>query len=306
MTLTLLIVSRQAKEYRAFFEAARLPELSFSDEPTSEVDILFGEPDRIRSALPSVPALRWAQSNWAGVEPLLEPDVRRDYILTNAQGVFGKLMAEFVFTYILAYERKLIERFQAQSSLKWDDRRTGSPRRKTLGLLGVGSIGMEIARTAKFFEMHVKGLTRKNENCPYVDEYYHGKPEITGLATNTDYLVSVLPATNITRRIIDKNVLAALPTHALFFNVGRGSAVDESALIDALRQKKLAGAILDVFDREPLPAGHPFWKTPNLTLTFHTAAPSLVEDIGALFIENYQLFRAGQPVKYQVDFERGY
>ena len=306
MTHTLLIVSRQAEEYRTFFELARLPDLSFADEPTSEVDILFGEPDRIQSALPSVRSLKWAQSNWAGVEPLLDPNLRRDYILTNARVVFGKLMAEYVFSYILAHERKLIERFQAQSSLKWDDRRTGSPRRKTLGLLGVGSIGMEIARTAKFFEMYVKGLTRESENRVYVDEYYHSAADIALLATNTDYLVSVLPATNSTRGIIDANVLAALPTHALFFNVGRGSAVDESALIDALRQKKLAGAILDVFDQEPLADGHPFWKTPNLTLTFHTAAPSLVEDIGALFIENFHLFRTGQPVMYQVDFGRGY
>jgi phosphoglycerate dehydrogenase-like enzyme len=105
---------------------------------------------------------------------------------------------------------------------------------------------------------------------------------------------------------VNRTLLNALPRHAIFINVGRGNAVDESALIQALNEGNLAAAILDVFEKEPLPEGHPFWTTPNLYMTFHTSAISYPEDITKLFIENYQLYLEGKPLKYQVDFARGY
>ncbi len=105
---------------------------------------------------------------------------------------------------------------------------------------------------------------------------------------------------------MDANLLDALPSHAVLINVGRGNAVDESALVEALEQEKIAGAVLDVTEQEPLPEEHPFWTTPNLYLTFHTSAMSYPEDITSLFIENYRLYIEGKPLKYQVDFERGY
>ena len=129
---------------------------------------------------------------------------------------------------------------------------------------------------------------------------------LQSFANGLDYLVNILPNTKDTRKIINADLLNALPSHALFINVGRGQAVDESALIEALNQNKIAGAVLDVFEEEPLPKDHPFWTTPNLLMTFHTAAPSLPEDITKLFIENYKLFNEGKPLKYQVDFEKGY
>lgn len=125
-------------------------------------------------------------------------------------------------------------------------------------------------------------------------------------AKNLDYLISILPNTKETRSIVDANLLSALPSHAIFMNVGRGSAVDETALIEALEQNKIAAAVLDVFEQEPLPKDHPFWTTKNLLMTFHTSAPSLPEDIAKLFIENYLLFNEGKSLKYQVNFERGY
>ena len=121
-----------------------------------------------------------------------------------------------------------------------------------------------------------------------------------------DYLVSILPNTKETKKIVDAKVLNTLPPHAVFVNVGRGSAVDEPALIAALQGNKIAGAILDVFEQEPLPKEHPFWDAPNLTMTFHTSAPSLPEDIARVFIENYKLYIERKPLKYVVDFEKGY
>jgi phosphoglycerate dehydrogenase-like enzyme len=162
-----------------------------------------------------------------------------------------------------------------------------------------------VARTAKFFGMTVRGYTFSSETSSDVDKYYHGN-DLLDFAKGLDYLVNILPNTKDTRKIINADLLSALPLHALVINVGRGLAVDESALLDALNQNKIAGAVLDVFEKEPLPKDHPFWTTPNLLITFHTAAPSLAEDITKIFIENYKLFIEGKPLKYQVDFEKGY
>jgi len=209
----LLILSKRLDEYRQLIETADLPDLEILDAPGPEADILFGEPDLIRESLASFPDLRWVQSNWAGVEPLLDPALRRDYILTNARGVFGPLMSEFVFGYLLLHERKILQRLEAQREHRWDSTLTGTLRDKTIGLLGVGSIGAELARTAKFFGMTVRGITRSSESCPDVDKYFHA--DLPAFVSGLDYFVSVLPNTAETHHIIDEVVLAALPKHAI-------------------------------------------------------------------------------------------
>jgi phosphoglycerate dehydrogenase-like enzyme len=301
----LLIISQDENKYRALIEKARLVNLELATQPAPDVEIVLGEPSRIKAALASLPALSWVQSIWAGIEPLVSPASRRDYTLTNARGVFGRLMSEYVIGYLLAHERKIFQRLTAQKNKQWDESDTGTLRGKTIGLLGIGSIGAEVARTAKFFGMKVRGYTRDSETSAHVDTYYHGS-NLLEFAKDLDYLVNILPNTADTHKVINADLLNGLPSHALFINVGRGPAVDESALIEALNQNKIAGAVLDVFEQEPLPKDHPFWTTPNLLITFHTAAPSLPEDITKLFIENYELFNAGKPLKYQVDFEKGY
>jgi phosphoglycerate dehydrogenase-like enzyme len=301
----LLILSKDAKEYRDALEAANLPKLEIAENASKETEIVFGSPTMIRDALSSLPNLRWAQASWAGVEPLLDPSLRRDYILTNARGVFGSLMSEYVFGYLLAHERKIFERAEAQKNKVWDTSLAGQLRGKTVGLLGVGSIGADVAQMAKVLGMTVRGYTRGSETSTQVDKYFHGDG-LLEFVDGLDYLVSILPNTKETRKIIDEHVLNALSSHALFVNVGRGSAVDENALLEALRNNKIAGAVLDVFEQEPLPKEHPFWETPNLTMTFHTSAPSLPEDIAKVFIENYRLYMEGKPLKYVVDFEKGY
>ncbi len=301
----LLILSQEEKSYRALIEEARLANLELVTQPADDVDIILGEPSRIKAALASLPAVSWVQSIWAGVEPLLDPALRRGYILTNARGVFGGLMSEYIFGYLLAHERQIFQRLEDQKNKRWDDTDTGTLRGKTIGLLGVGSIGAEVAHTAKFFGMTVHGYTFSSETSSDVDKYYHGN-DLLDFATGLDYVVNILPNTKDTHKIINADLLNTLPSHALIINVGRGPAVDESALFEALNQNKIAGAVLDVFEKEPLPKDHPFWTTPNLLITFHTAAPSLPEDIAKIFIENYKLFIEGKPLKYQVDFEKGY
>ena len=301
---TLHIVTSDADKYAHLIEDAHLPGLKITIK-LEDCDIILGEPKLIREALPLLSTPKWIQSIYAGVETLMDTSLRRDYALTNARGVFGELMSEYVFGYLLAHEKKIFARLQAQQANQWDRFESGWLRGKTLGLLGVGSIGSHLADIAKAFGMKVWGYTRKSETSKQVDKYFHGE-ELLTFAEGLDYLVVVLPRTRDTNKIVDTNLLNALPSYAILINVGRGNAVDESALVEALRQGKIAGAILDVTEKEPLPENHPFWTTPNLLLTFHTSAISYPEDIVKLFIENYHLYLEGKPLKYQVDFERGY
>ena len=300
----LLLLSRDADEYKKLIEAARLPKLEITAEPY-EADIVIGEPKLIRDALPTLSSLKWAQAIYAGVEPLVDPAQRRDYTLTNARGVFGELMSEYVFGYLLFHEKKILDRMQAQQSLQWQRTESAVLRGKTIGLLGVGSIGAHLADTAKHFRMTVRGYTRRSETSAQVDTYYHGD-DLLKFVEGLDYLVSVLPRTEDTNRMVDENVLYALPTHAVFINVGRGNVVDELALVKALNEGRLATAVLDVFEQEPLPTDHPFWSTPNLYMTFHTSAISYPEDITNVFIENYRLYMDGKALNHVVDFEKGY
>jgi phosphoglycerate dehydrogenase-like enzyme len=313
MTHSLLILTRRTDEYRRLIEAARLPDLTVSatDDPVvareraDAYDVAFGEPSLLRQVIPQMTALRWAQSTWAGVEPLLDPALRRDYVLTNARGVFGRLMSEYVFAYLLAHERRVLEKHASQQERRWDTTRPGTLLDKRIGLLGVGSIGAVLARTAKHFGMTVHGYTRASEGCRDVDAYFHGS-ELGAFASELDYLVSVMPATAATRQLVDDKLLRALPPRAVFVNPGRGGVVDEDALMSALRGGRLAGAVLDVFQTEPLPPDHPLWVTPNVLITSHTAALNVPADIVQVFADNYRRWAAGEPLQHLVDFEKGY
>jgi phosphoglycerate dehydrogenase-like enzyme len=300
----LLILASDASEYARLVESAHLPDLQITSS-RENCDIILGEPRLIREALPHLSAPKWIQSIYAGVESLMDRSLRHDYVLTNARGVFGELMSEYVFGYLLAHEKKILRRLEAQRASRWDRFESGWLRGKTLGLLGVGSIGAHLAGMAKAFGMRVWGYTRGSATSTNVDRYFHGD-DLLKFSQGLDYLVVVLPRTQDTNKIVSAELLKALPDHAIIVNVGRGNAVDELALVEALNQNKIAGAILDVTETEPLPEAHPFWTAPNLLLTFHTSAISYPEDIVKLFVENYYLYVHGKPLKYQVDFESGY
>jgi len=310
---TVLILSKHADAYRQLIEAEALPDLSIAsaarlaDAPPDafDADVVFGEPSLIRDALPRLPRLRWVQSTWAGVEPLVASPPRTDYVLTNARGVFGRLMAEYVFAYLLARERLIFEKRASQQAGRWDASPPGTLRGKQIGLLGVGSIGATIARTAKHFGLRVKGYTRGSEGCADVDAYYHGDDRLA-FAADLDYVVCITPNTPETKGLVDAHFLAALPDRAVLINPGRGSTVDEQALADALENGRLAGAVLDVFQEEPLPPDHRFWRLPNVIITSHTAALSFPSDIAPLFVENYRRWVAGAALEHRVDFARGY
>ena len=313
MTHQVLILTKHPDEYRRLVEEAGLPGLATvaaSDVADGlsrggDSNILLGDPSRVVQALPHLSRLKWVQLTWAGVEPMLDPALRRDYLLTNIRGVFGPLMSEYVFGYLLAHERKILARDEAQRAGRWDPTLPGTLRGKTIGLVGVGSIGAHVAATAKHFGMTVRGYTRSSEGCPHVDHYFHGDTK-RAFAEGADYLVAVLPNTGDTRGIVDAAMIGALPSHAVIVNAGRGDTLAEDALVAALTENRLAGAVLDVFPEEPLPPEHVFWRTRGVHITSHTAAPSFPSDIVGVFAGNYRRFERGEPLQYVVDFERGY
>lgn len=266
--------------------------------------ILFGNPDLISSVLPHMHEVRWVQSSWAGVTPLIELD-QRNYLLTGVKDVFGPQMSEYVFGYLLAHELKIFRRARQQKLRHWDKEFSGTLRGKRLGIMGCGSIGRHIAKTAQTFGLKVSGLSRSGSDLREFDNIFSIR-DISPFLDKLDYLVAALPQTPETNNLLNHSSLARLPAHAYFINVGRSNVVVDDDLIQALHDKTLAGAVLDVFDEEPVAADSALWDTPNLTITAHIAAISHPLLIVPIFVENYRRYIENLPLNYVINFATGY
>lgn len=271
----------------------------------AQIEWILAEPNLTREVLPHLPNLKWVQSTWAGVERLLGTDVRHDYALTNVRDIFGPLMCEYLLTYLLGHVRRADEHAVAQVNKRWLNENTGVLRGKTLLMFGAGSIGQYISRTLQFLGVHVLAVVNQPRSIEHVDEVF-GVDNCDVAIARADFVVNILPNTPSTQNFFDAAFFAKMQAHALFINVGRGQAVVEADLAAALVAKTIAGAVLDVYQTEPLPDDHVFWQTPNLKLTSHTAAPSLPLEVFAIFKDNFERMKQGQPLKHLVDFKRGY
>ena len=309
---SILIVSDQAPAYAEALSAlvAEGVTITLAMDATeavavgAEAPVVLGEPHHLAEALPGLSAVRWIQSTWAGVTPLL-PVLGPDIQLTGVKGVFGQQMAEYCLGHMLAFELGILERAAAQADRHWDESATGNLAGKRLGVMGTGSIGAAVARAAAGLGLRVTGYNRSGKPVtPF--EAVSGADQLGDFLAGLDYLVTVLPDTPDTRNLLDAGALARLPPHAVLINVGRGTVVEDAALVAALQDGQLKGAVLDVFREEPLPRDHAFWDTPGLRITGHVAAHSYPADIAALFIDNYRRYVAGEPLAHRVDPARGY
>ncbi|MFM4702948.1 D-2-hydroxyacid dehydrogenase [Aeromonas bivalvium] len=310
---TLLLLSQDNAHYQRLLQAARLPHLRIlrADTPAEaesligEAHILLAEPARAKPLLAKASRLSWLQSSYAGVDVLLDSRCRRDYQLTNVRGIFGPLMSEYVFGQLLSLTRQLPRYREQQAQRIWQSHPYQGLKGKTLLILGTGSIGQHIAQTGRHFGMRVLGVSRSGHERAGFDEVYQ-LAALNRLLGQSDVVVSVLPATRETHHLFTRERFAHFKPQSILFNVGRGSAVHTQDLLDALAAGKLAHAVLDVFEQEPLPGDSPLWSTPNLTLTPHNSAYSFPEDVAQIFVRNYIRFLDGQPLDGRIDFDKGY
>ena len=270
------------------------------------VSILLADPDLAACIVEQCHNLSWCQSTWAGNAPLLRAP-KRDYTLTGVKGIFGKLMREYVFAYLLQHARNIKTFSDNQQSTPpiWE----AAPRQplhgQTLGILGLGSIGKSLIPVAKVFGMNVVGLSRSGANINDVDAMYT-PASLLQFAQHADHVVNLMPDTPDTHDFVSYSFFKALKPHSIFINAGRGSAVDDLALVECLDKGYLAHAVLDVFRQEPLPQSHAFWSHPKITITAHTAAESQPSDVASVFLANAKRYLRHEPLHYQFDFDKGY
>ena len=309
----LLIVDRDVEQYVAEIRNQHPHKLDIFTAATPEealphiadVNIVLGRPDFVSALLPQARQLAWVQSTFAGVEALCVPGFRSDYILTGVKNVFGPLISEYVFAYILAIERSLFETRQHQEQVSWQKLPYRSLQGLTMGIAGIGALGSHIAQTAVQFGMRVWGVKRSPGNVPHVEQVFLPS-QLSDFLPALDYLVLALPNTWQSRQFIAADELEMMKQSAVLINVGRGATLDQAALIEALGANRIKGAVLDVFDTEPLPPDSPLWHLPNVLISPHNAAYSFPRQIAAIFGENYARFLNNKPLLYVVDFEHGY
>ena len=261
--------------------------------------------------------LRWIHSPAAAVHQLLFPElIASDVILTNGSEVHGSTVAELVIALIFALAKKLPLAMRCQQQRVWGQNEVWEsqpqPREvagATLGLIGLGSIGTEVAKRASALGMRVIAVRNRMEaEKPENVEQVYASSQIDLMLSKSDYVVIAAPLTASTAGMINAARLASMKPDAYLINVSRGQLVDESALAEALRSKKIAGAALDVFEKEPLPPDSPLWDLQNLLITPHIAGFSgkLWEKHYAFFTENLRRYLSHQPLIATVDKSKGY
>jgi len=266
-----------------------------------EADVILnwtGSRELLQQVWRVVPRVRWVHSRAAGLDDLLFPElVEIPATLTNAQGVFSEILAEFVIGAALFFAKEFRRMVRSQQAGVWDQFDTVQVAGQIMGVIGFGDIGRAAARRAEALGMRVMAL-RRSSTIEHRRE----------LLARSDYVVLSAPLTPETRGIVGEAELRAMKRTAVLINVGRGPLVDEVALIAALREGRIGGAALDVFDQEPLPAGHPFYALDNVLLSPHAAdhTPDWKHRAMQMFLDNFERYRKGEPLQNVVDKRRGY
>lgn len=263
----------------------------------------------LRAAWPNADALEWIHWCGAGVDAALFPELREsDVTLTNARGIFDRPMAEHVLGVMLTETKDLRRSLDLQRARTWKYRQTGLLKGQRVVIVGVGSIGREVARLLGAAGLEVSGVGRTARSGDPDFGTIHSADDLGSVLPDADWVVGILPGTPDTRHYYDAQFFGAMKSDARFINIGRGMSVDEDALLDALRTGTIAGAALDVFETEPLDEDHPFWTLPNMLITPHNSGDyrDFETDIAGQFYDNLRRFRDGEPLVNQVDKQLGF
>jgi phosphoglycerate dehydrogenase-like enzyme len=294
-----LIVARDAKELEM-----RAPEADI---------ILYADidGDLLSHALMHANRVRWIHSLWTGVEGILKPALtQHPATLTNGRGVFRWPLADWVVAAMLFFAFDLRRVIRQQEQVIWKPVIGTSLNGRTLGIVGYGAVGSAAAARARPFGMKIAALRRQQnlfESDSLVDEIY-AADQLQKLMAASDYVLVATPLTAETHGMIGEAELSSLRPEAVVINVGRGPVINEPALLRALESNRIRGAALDVFDTEPLPPAHPFWRMPNVLLSPHTAdrIEGFLDPAFECFHENLNRFRGGSPLLNVVDKTAGY
>jgi phosphoglycerate dehydrogenase-like enzyme len=307
-------VDRRPLDLDAVEELARVVRVRGVDELAphlDRVDVVFAwnfDRGRLRDVIARAPRLRWIQSISAGVEDLAFSELgTHGVVLTNAAGIYDPGLAESALGFLLAFSARILEDARLRAG-DWPSEKIALVRGTTALIVGAGSIGTETGRLLRSVGMRVRGVARTARPPDDVFESIVGPDGLRAELATADHVVNVLPITPATRRLFGAPEFAAMKPTAVFVNIGRGATVDEPALILALERGVIAGAALDVFEEEPLPADNPLWRIPNVVVSPHRAGDheGWEGDVVALFVDNLRRFVVDEPLRNVVDVSLGY
>jgi phosphoglycerate dehydrogenase-like enzyme len=305
MTTKILIVDVHAEMYRDALRE-KFPALQFQlfhnkSEVTgdlSDIDVMMMFGIEVRDfMLAGAPKLKWIQSLATGVDHFLRcPSLKPNVLITSGRGIHGPPMREQVVYMMMAISRDAVRAVGDQKAHFWERRLWSTLHGKTAAIAGTGVVGGAIGELLKALGMHVIGVTREPRAAAGFDEMI-ATDRLADAARRADYLINMLPASENNIGIFDAGIFAAMKPSAYYISAGRGQTVDEAALLAVLRERRIAGAALEVFQTEPLPADSPFWDLPNVFITPHIGGYVVeYEDfIMPLIVDNMRLFLAGRP-----------
>jgi phosphoglycerate dehydrogenase-like enzyme len=284
---------------------SRKDQPSASQLAQTEALLAWGAPPGL---LPRMPALRWAQALTAGVEGWLAlPDLPPKLTLTCARGTHRESMPENILGALFYLTKPYAACVADQKQSKWTRRLATPLTGQTLGILGLGAVGQDVARLATALGMKVIGTKRNPTPLPGIAEVLPAE-QTNDVLAQSDFVVLLLPATPQTENFINPERLSHMKPTAWLLNFGRGHLIDDAALIAAAKNKQIGGAILDVFRQEPLPATHPFWTSEGIIVLPHIGGghPKRDEVVARLFVDNLGRFLDGKPLRETVDRVAGY
>ncbi|XP_065322786.1 glyoxylate/hydroxypyruvate reductase A-like [Gordionus sp. m RMFG-2023] len=261
--------------------------------------------------IPCIPNIKWIQSVSAGVDgffkDLDKKQIPKELAFTRMTGVFGTVMAEYVIAQIIIRERHFYQMHDNQKLCKWDSVEWGYRTFSdlTIGFMGLGDIGEEISRSCKAFGANIVSLTRSRRRKSETLDISMVNDEMEVFLKSCDYIVSVLPSIPSTKGMLNGDVLkAASDKKPILVNIGRGDLISEEDLIRAIEQNWISGAILDVFETEPLPPDSKLWTMPQITITPHVSGTSMPSMVAKVFKENMERYENNMPLLGLVDYEK--
>lgn len=265
--------------------------------------------DALRRAWPAADSLRWIHATSAGVDAILFDEVvESDVLITNARGIFDAAIAEYVLGAILMFAKDSRRNIELQQRREWRHRDTERVAGKQVLVIGSGAIGRNIARLCRAAGMRVQGVARQAREEDDDFETVHAIDTLGAQLPQADYVVMAVPLTPETEHLLSTPQFSAMRSGARLINIARGPTVDTEALVRALREGRIAGAALDVFETEPLPPDHPLWGFENVLISAHMAGDFVGwrEALSRQFLDNLERWRSGETPHNRVDKNRGY